>query len=164
VKIRAVIAAVVCWMTAGCASQASQRDLERRVAALEQNERLKDAAVGSLDFQSKCADRAEKVFNAGTYDRDGQAEYKNHFSPLLGKCFVLISYTYVDKHGVVRTSKTLSDAFESTVFGSYSSSYQSKIEVMPAEPDQCSVTLPSGEEKSCRSSMDFEALARAYMQ
>jgi len=66
--------------------------------------------------------------------------------------------------GTIFTSKTLTDAFEGKVYGNYIWSTQKGKKYWEVPPLECKVTLPSGEEKACHSSDEFDELVKQYME
>ncbi len=107
--------------------------------------------TASLDLQERCAKQAHEEFlNLGWKKHEG-AVFANHYNQKLNKCFM-----QVENSDVMGTWTTVSDAFEGKVYA-----------VLGLHGDQikkCSVTLPSGEEKICHSSDEFDALVKQYME
>ena len=75
----------------------------------------------------------------------------NHYNQKLNKCFM-----QVESSDVMGTGKTISDAFEGKVYA--------VLGLRGDEVKKCSVTLPSGEERICHSSEEFDALVKQYME
>jgi hypothetical protein len=61
-------------------------------------------------------------------------------------------------------TKTLSDAFEGKGYGSYMWRSDPVKKYWEVRPFVCSVKLPSGEEKACTSTEEFDELAKYYME
>src|SRR6266851_3062813 len=56
------------------------------------------------------------------------------------------------------------DGFEGKVYGSYMWRADKVKKYWEVPPIQCTVTLPSGEEKTCHSSDEFDSLVKEYME
>jgi len=79
------------------------------------------------------------------------ASFMNHYSQKLNKCFMEVEN--VDQTGRYRS---IFDAFEGKVHGLYEENARGV--------GVCNVTLPSGEERSCHSPKEFDALVKQYME
>jgi hypothetical protein len=64
----------------------------------------------------------------------------------------------------VFVSKTLSDAFEGSLYGEYNWKSDKVKKYWQVPPFMCKVTLPSGKEKICHSDDEFDALVKQYME
>jgi hypothetical protein len=118
--------------------------------------------VASLELQGRCAKQAAEAFKALGYSSEDMTDFTNHYSSTLGRCFIVVADTKViNKVPIV--DKMLADAFESKVYGTYSWSNREGKKFWEVAPSDCTVTLPSGEEKTCTSSAEWDALAKAYM-
>lgn len=91
------------------------------------------------------------------------AEFTNHYSAKLGRCFVVTKSTSVTEN-IIANQRLLVDAYEGKVLGTYewiNSEHKKYWEVVPTE---CSVTLPSGEEKKCQSDDEWDNLVKNYTE
>jgi Tfp pilus assembly protein PilV len=118
--------------------------------------------AANLDLQAKCARQAAVMFHELGYTMD-DSDYVNHYNMKLGRCFMQISKTKMAGTSP-STTKSLSDAFEGKVFGSYLWINTQNKKYWEVAPWECKVTLPSGEEKQCKSSDEYDALSKAYLE
>jgi len=131
-----------------------------RIAELErENNDLKKAALkANLDSQEKCAKDAEEEFTSERWVSD--ASFTDHYSKALNKCFIRVQWLESRQKGPYPGQYLhvlLSDAFEKK---NYAELHRSLAELNPL---QCTVTLPSGQQKTCTSSREFEELISTYM-
>jgi subtilisin family serine protease len=117
----------------------------------------------SLELQGRCAKQAAEVFKQEGYGTEPLADFTNHYSGKMGRCFVVISNTKVTGN-VSSADKSLSDAFEGKVYGSYTWINSQGKKYWEVAPSVCTVTLPSGEEKKCQSSEEWDELVKAYTE
>jgi len=121
----------------------------------------------SLELQEKCAKQAREEFKHEGLEGKQMADFSNHYNPKLGKCFVQIGYTDVKKPGGIFVSTTVVDAFEGKVYATYFWHNPGNKKYWEVSPLKCSVTLLSGEEKTCQSEdgpEGFNALVKQYME
>jgi hypothetical protein len=142
-----------------------------RIAQLEKQNReltAKLEALGkskTLDLQEQCAKQAEEVFKFGKWDKESLADYTNHYNATLNKCFIEIqSMDAKTAPPDIFTNKTVSDAFEGKGYGEYMWKSDRVKKYWEVPPLQCRVTLPSGEERFCHSSDEFDQLIKQYME
>lgn len=123
------------------------------------------SATATLDFQEKCARQAREEFKLYGWDKHQMADVSNHYNAELNKCFMEIEDADAKSvRGQVVASKTVSDAFEGKVYGSYIWSTQKDKKYWEVPPLECKVTSLSGEEKVCHSSEEFDELVKQFMQ
>ena len=140
--------------------QKALTDLRAQVAATQNKPQ-----TNTLDLQEKCARQAQEAFKRDGFEGEKGALFSNHYNEKLNKCFVQIeSSDWKTAPGTVFTNKVLSDAFEGKVYAEYMWHSDKVKKYWEVPPLQCSVTLLSGEEKSCRSSDEFDALVKVYME
>ena len=121
--------------------------------------------TASLDLQEKCATQAQKQFDELGWNKNPMADFANHYSARLNKCFIEVEYTDTRTvRGEIITSKNVSDAFEGKVYGNYTWSTEKGTKFWEVPPLECKVTLPSGEEKVCDSADEFDELVKQYME
>ncbi len=161
-----VLAVVVCVLWFSLRSQSVaiktlQRSLNNANEAAASASKAEASA--SLELQGKCARQALEWFKAMGWDKERFAVFTDHYSPKLNKCFVEVENTSVD-YGVPMNSKIVADAFEGKLYGSYVWDNPRGKKYWEVPPTICRVTLSSGEEKQCRSSEEFDELAKQYMQ
>jgi hypothetical protein len=121
--------------------------------------------TANIDLQQKCARQARDAFLHDSLvslePNDPLTEFTNHYNSQLSKCFILITKTILSPRDHTSSEyRELSDAYEGKNYGLYNSSYGSGRSTI----SMCSVTLPSGEKKACRSSDEFNDLIKVYMQ
>lgn len=117
--------------------------------------------AATLDLQEKCAKQASEEFKSYWEDREG-ADFTDHYNAKLNKCFMRIQW--FDTIAGVTIERALFDAFEGKEYGSYSWKPVKNKRPWEVPPFACTVTLPSGEERICHSSDEFEALLKQYME
>ncbi len=133
------------------------KELGAKVQAMPKN--------ATLELQEKCAKQAREEFNAEGLEKEKFAGFSNHYNVALNKCFVLVENTDPKTTpGTIWTNKTLVDAFEGKVYGEYMWHSDKVKKYWEVPPVQCKVTTLSGEEKSCISSDEFDALVKQYME
>jgi len=103
----------------------------------------------------------EEVKNAG-YQPQDLSGYENHYNLKMNKCFVIIQSSKIDASGIF-VYKTLSDAFEGKSYAEYAWLNNKGKKYWEVKPFVCTVKLPSGNEKNCNSSDEFEELIKVYM-
>jgi hypothetical protein len=119
-------------------------------------------SVASLDLQEKCAKQAAIAFHQQGFS-ENDADYVNHYNVKLGRCFIQITKTSMSGN-FPATTKSLSDAFEGKEFGSYLWINTEGKKYWEVAPRMCSVTLPTGEERTCTSDTEYDELSRAYLE
>lgn len=137
-------------------------------ASLKEHRRLLDTLttrldakpkLATIDIQEQCARQAREQYRQAGWEKQALANFQNHYSATLSKCFMLIEST-----NAVFTSKVLMDAFEGRILGNYLWQVDKGKKFWEVPPIQCDVLLPSGETALCKSSMEFEELAKAYLE
>jgi len=159
-KNTAIFLLVLAVVALGILAYSQETSLRRLTERIDHASR-----TASLELQEKCARQARQDFTQLGWDKDPSASSSNHYNGQLNKCFVLIEDT--DTKSVpdtVISSKHLEDAFEGKVFGDYSWMSQKGKKYWEVPPAECTVTLPSGEQKDCHSSEEFDELIKAYME
>jgi hypothetical protein len=147
-----------------------QRHLVQELTAKVQELTTKPATVPkkttNLDLQQRCAAQANKMFALYGWEKEPTAGFTNHFNSEMGKCFMLIVNTSPDKQrpGTSIETRNLSDAFERKEYAEYFWHSDEKKKYWEVRPFMCKVTLPSGEDKFCQSSDEFEELIKVYME
>ena len=139
---------------------------EQRRQVRELTARL-ESKTASLDLQAKCAKQAHEAFKINGYgfEKNEMAVLSNHYNEKLSKCFVLIEDTDAKTvPGIIYENKTVSDAFEGKVYAQYGWHTDKVKKYWEVPPYRCKVMLPSGEEKICHSSDEFDALVKEYME
>jgi len=120
---------------------------------------------GSLELQDRCAKQALLEYRLEGYEKEKLAAFTNHYNPKVNKCFMRVDNTdTTTQRGIIIVSKTLSDAFEHKEYGQYFWRTDGKKKYWEVEPYMCSVTLPSGEKKTCHSDDEFDTLTKVYME
>ena len=113
----------------------------------------------NLEFQEKCAKQARERFNS---DWRGEGDLTNHYNTDLNRCFMDVITVKLGPTETIR--RYLLDAFEGTTYGSYRFAFGTYNTGPQASMEDCSVHLPSGENKKCSSENEFAALIKPYMQ
>ncbi|MGC2247298.1 MAG: hypothetical protein WA609_11905 [Terriglobales bacterium] len=119
----------------------------------------------SLELQERCSNQAAVAFRRDGFKTEQGDLFYNHYNEKLNKCFV--QYESRDSKlypGTVYLNKVLSDAFEGKVFGTYTWHSDKDKKYWEVPPIACSVTLPSGEEKTCHSPDEYDSLVKQYME
>jgi DNA phosphorothioation-dependent restriction protein DptG len=112
----------------------------------------------SLDLDERCADQALKMWKAGGWEQQKMATFSNHYNQRLHKCFMQIVNT-TKESGAVITSNKVIDAFEDKGYAEFIWKQGKAGNAM-----RCSAILPSGEEITCTSPDEFDALVKQYME
>ncbi len=157
-----ILAVVLAW----------QLNSQKRTTA-EQSKRLDELSarlevkpkMASLELQEKCARQAREQYRLDGWEKEKMAGFSTHYNQDLNRCLMLIENTDAKtSSGTIWTNKTLVDAFEGKVFGTYMWHSDKVKKYWEVPPVQCEVTLPSGEKKICNSSDEFDALVKTYME
>jgi hypothetical protein len=137
---------------------------QKQIQAL--NEKLAARAkTDLLVLQGQCAQQAEREFLSRGFKKGGLDSYRNHYNAKLNTCFILFTSTNTSAMpGTIWINKVLADAYEGKQFGSYLYRVDKIKKSWEVPPFECRVMLPSGEEKVCTSSDEFDALATIYME
>ena len=119
--------------------------------------------ITSLDLQQKCTRQAGEAFS---HDPSMSimpetlfaltTGFTSHYNSELGKCFVLIHISHVEK-GRMTEMESLSDAFEGTAYGGYTFSSDNAKDVF------CYFIPPAGGQIRCHSPNEFTDLIKVYM-
>jgi hypothetical protein len=121
-----------------------------------------ESASQGLVLQHDCLTKALARFNFLGLASNKSANYKGHYSASLGQCYALIGSNETSLDTVWK-HLTLYDA-DGKVFASYAWHSQDDQKAADIPPYTCEVTLPSGEERTCKSEADFRDLIGAYMK
>ena len=118
----------------------------------------------TLDLQEKCSRQAQIAFDKMNFKEVDRASFINHYNVKLNRCLIETEQDLVQFLDTFWNYKIVSDAYEGTVFASYSwhSDRVKKYWEMP--PVECKVTLPSGDDELCKSSEEFDKMVKVYMQ
>jgi hypothetical protein len=138
--------------------QAQSEVVENLTARLETKAR-------DFSFQEKCAKQARELFARWGYDKEAAADFTNHYNERLNKCFIALENRSASTLGSA-VNKVLADAYEGKEYAEYSwyNHSGSSKKYWEVEPDSCKITLPSGQEKTCNSSEEYDDLIKAYME
>jgi hypothetical protein len=120
--------------------------------------------AAKLELQSKCAKQAREEFISYGYSTStGNDTLVNHYNEMQNRCYMEI--TSMNDKGL---NKFIQDAFERKIYGSYSQLYRTAgkgaDERFETPIMECYVIMPNGEQKTCHSSDEFEALAKQYSE
>jgi hypothetical protein len=119
----------------------------------------------TLDFQEKCAKQARAAFTQDGWDKKPMATFADHYNVTLNKCFVEIEDADMKSApGRIWRTKLLMDAFEGKVYGNYLWSSEKGKRYWEVAPVECTVSMNSGEDKSCSSENEFDLQVRQYME
>jgi hypothetical protein len=119
--------------------------------------------VPSLELQEKCSKQAAAEYRQEGLEASSMSEFTNHYSAKLGRCFVIIKSISATQN-VASTHKLLVDAYEGKVLGNYVWINSQGKKFWEVAPSDCTVTLPSGEEKTCQSNDEWDNLVKAYTE
>jgi hypothetical protein len=123
----------------------------------------------SLDLQNKCAEQARLEFSRNGWEKfdsvKHMASLTNHYNAKLNKCFMEVEDT--DATAIaegVAVNKIVSDAFERRTYGEYTWFSDKKKKYWEVAPFMCKVIPPSGTTVFCKSSDEFDALIKPFME
>lgn len=111
--------------------------------------------ASKLALQDKCAKQAQAVFKQIGGEKEPNANYMNHYSKKLDKCFVEIFRADLSKPPFTLNVQ-VRDAFEGRTYGEF---FEEGF-----KPGICQAELPSGERQICRSQLGFDELVKVYME
>jgi hypothetical protein len=141
------------------------REQQKRIDSLNAAASSREAVDrAEFDLQDRCAQQALRAFNATGLQHNETAGYTNHYSNRLKKCFIETQATDV-VGDTIWTYKTLSDAYEGKVYGSYSWHTVKGKKYWEVPPFECTM-YPDGSESSlevCKSGAEFDEFVRQYM-
>lgn len=140
---------------------AALRRQRRQVQDLTAKLESSGQTTASFELQQKCAKQAREFLSQ--FDNRAVVESLNHYNVGLNKCFVETRSMSFSNWGHTE-SKVLTDAFEGRDYGSYIFVSERNKADFVVPPVECKVTLPSGQETICRSSAEFDALVKQYME
>jgi hypothetical protein len=124
-----------------------------------------NAQQASLDLQEKCSSKAESEFAKSDLQSREQAVVTNHYNVKLDRCFIEIDQYYVMDHfGNLWNYKTVSDAYEGKIFGSYAWKSDKIKKYWEVKPTECKVMDQNGQDLLCNSDVEFDNLIKIYMQ
>jgi hypothetical protein len=130
-------------------SQATTLRAQRQQIQQLDSKLVAASTTTTIDLQEKCARQSREEYRSDGWEKRSMAGFTNHFNTRMNKCFMEIQDTdTTSSPGTVITSKTLSDAFEGKVYGTYIWSTDKKKKYWEVPPLECDVILPSGEKKS----------------
>jgi hypothetical protein len=138
-----------------------------RHQSAQQNQGSQEAQPNavSLELQEKCSKGAQEAFKRDGFENQQLASFSNHYNEKLNKCFVQYDSTDAKtSSGTIFVNKVVSDAFEGKVYAQYMWHSDKVKKYWEVAPVQCTVTLPSAEEKTCTSSEEFDTLVKQYME
>ena len=124
------------------------------------------AQQASIELQEKCAKQAKAAFDNMSFQDRTLASFSNHYNVKLNRCFIETEQDiviYPSAPDIIWTYKFVTDAYEGKDFGSYVWHTDKVKKYWEVPPVQCQVTLPSGEEKLCKSSDEFDDLIKVYI-
>jgi hypothetical protein len=125
--------------------------------------------TASADLQDRCAKQARVEFEDDQaadeklgLARNQVTQFENHYNAKLGKCFVKLESWGMKEP--IQISVRVIDAFESKGYAMYLWQEDKNKKASAVPPFQCKVTMPSGEERVCRSDDEFDVLIKQYME
>ncbi len=162
-----VVLALLSWVFQTQISEirSTVQDQQKQIRTF-QEKLTKDTNAAQYDLQEKCANQAQRDFQSSGYKQASATQagetvdFSNHYNSELKKCLILVEGVNF-KQGDFWTHKTLSDANERKIYGSYLWSFVKGKEDNP--PLECSVVMPSREVRKCTSSEEFDSLIESYM-
>ncbi len=115
----------------------------------------------TLDQQGKCAVQARKDFEDWSYSAKYNADFVSHYSPTLDRCFVQFQYSIMNTGWFYRQ---LFDAFGGKMYADYAWRAEKDKKYWEVAPAWCTVTLPSGDKRTCHSDEEFLDMVKVYME
>jgi hypothetical protein len=124
------------------------------------NSRPAAAQQANLDLQERCAKQAQIAFNKKNFQDTKSASYTNHYNAKQNRCFIETEQDAVlIGADTIWYTKSVEDAYEGKIFAAYAW-HTDKLK----KYFRCTVKLPSGEDKTCASSDEFDELVKIYME
>lgn len=165
-KLLAALLGIALIILLGVMRTQSHNILDLQRDTRELNARLAERSKAD-EVQAKCADQARKVFDASGYSKSEFATYENHYAAKLDKCMMRVLRTEVQtgREKAIWIYINVLDPFEGKLYGTYSwHTETNKKKYLVAPPFTCEVTLPTGEQRTCHSTHEFEELVKPYME
>ena len=151
----------------GVFAYSQQMSLRQQSEVVEKLTVKLDGASKTRDFslQEKCAKQAREEFARWGYAKEAFADFTNHYNERLNRCFIAFQNTSADKQGSY-INKFLADAYEGKEYAEYSwfNMSGSGMKYWEVVPDICKITMPSGQEITCKSSEEYDELIKYYME
>ena len=145
------------------------RQQARRIQELAARLDSIQSKTASVDLQDRCAKQARVEFEDDRaadeklgLARNQVTQFENHYNAKLGKCFVKLQ-SFGTKEPIQISTRVV-DAFESKEYAEYLWQVDKNKKASENPPFRCEVTMPSGEERVCRSDDEFDALIKRYME
>jgi len=138
------------------------KDLQRQINGLYAK-LAEHSKADHLNLQAQCAEQARKAFADEGYKKGISTNYENHYNVALGTCFINVQ-NGESTAGSFVTGRTLFDAFEGKVYGSYVWSTEKDKKYWEVPPIECFVMVRSGSKQTCHSADEFDELAKTYME
>lgn len=139
------------------------QELQNEVRDL--NAKLADRSNAD-ELQAKCEGQASKVFDAAGYPKSEFAIYQSHYNTKLDKCMMRVLHTDAQsaRGKTIWVYINALDASDSKPYGTYAWHTVTSKKFLIVPPATCEVTLPTGEQKTCRSMDEFEELVQVYIE
>jgi hypothetical protein len=139
------------------------RELQSELADL--NAKLAERSKAD-ELEAKCAEQAGKLFDAAAYAKSEFAAYTSRYNPELDKCVVRVLHTdsRSAQERMIWAYVTVLDASDNKPYGTYAWHTVTSKKFLIVPPATCEVTLPTGEQRTCRSINEFEELVKVYME
>ena len=112
--------------------------------------------------QQKCATQADKIFKENGYDSSKYTDfYTDHWNKSFEKCFLFITSIRTENGGI--TSKFLTDAYESTIYGQF---FQTDYAANLNGPPDCEMYKDGKRDsfQGCKSETEFDNFVKPYME
>ena len=135
------------------------------VAAKAAEEASKQRALQgpSMEIQRKCAEDARKWWDDAGWKPNDRANYVNHYSMRLNRCFIDMQSTSVDKDAF-STSRQILDVLENKEYGSYLTYNAGDKKYWEVKPLECEVRMENGDMVKCETDKQFSDMIRAFME
>lgn len=162
IRIRRVLLALIALLLAALAYEKVSDLRAAHTAPARETRPVPAPVVATLAQQETCARAAREEFHEWSHNQP-TADYQNHFDPITGKCFMVVSYTTLTNP--VSDNRILVDAMEHRVVGQYRAWYSKD---QPTDPgvrvSRCYVDrIGSEDHQKCADNLAWREMAKVYL-
>ncbi len=119
-------------------------------------ELLAKTKASGIELQEKCSERGDVYFRSTEMAKDSSSWHENHYNDRLNRCIVVLA-SHDEEHPQISVTRYIDDSLEGKQLGQFVGAGPVGDYVL-----FCDITLPSGEQKNCRSWDEFQELSKAW--